>query len=203
MLRQFPAALKVEDRVLDIMPNNPAVIAGKAALYQAEGNLEEAARLLAAISTQTPSERALDIKITQLRLERNYSEAIRLLQAKLAQFHYDCQDCKSFDQVQLALTQRIAGDTAGAKITAEGARLTLQQFCRDQPDNANLAGLLSLACAALGEKDSAFKEAERAIMLVPITKNAVDGPAMEENLALIHTMFDENRRAILVLTRLL
>jgi len=203
MLRQFPAALKVEDRVLDITPSNPAVIAGKAALYQAEGNLQEAARLLAAISTQTPSERALDIKITQLRLERNYSEAIRLLQAKLAQFHYDCQDCKSFDQVQLALTQRIAGDTAGAKITAEGTRLALQQLCRDLPDNANLAGLLSLARAALGEKDSALKEAERAIMLVPSTKNAVDGPAMEENLALIHTMFDENRRAILVLTRLL
>src|SRR5262249_45349183 len=118
MLRQFPAALKVEDRALDITPNNPTVIAGKALIHQAEGNLQEAARLLATINEQTPSERAY-VKITQLRLERNYGEALRLLQAKLAQFHNDCQDCKSFDQVNLALIQHIAGDNAGAKITVE------------------------------------------------------------------------------------
>ena len=42
-----------------------------------------------------------DIKITQLRLERNYGEAIRLLQARLAQFHFDSQFDKGSDQVGL------------------------------------------------------------------------------------------------------
>ena len=55
------------------------------------------------------------IKITQLRLERNYGEAIRLLQARLAQFHFDSEYDKGFDQVALALMQRLAGDAAGAK----------------------------------------------------------------------------------------
>ena len=64
--------------------------------------------------------------------------------------------------------QRLAGDTAGAKVTAEQARNTLEPLCRDQPDNAYACGdCLSQAYAALGEKDSALKEAERAIMLVP------------------------------------
>jgi serine/threonine-protein kinase len=63
--------------------------------------------------------------------------------------------------------------------------------------------MLSQANAALGEKDSALKEAERAIMLLPSAKNAVDGPAMEENLAVIQTMFGENSRAISSLTQLL
>ena len=202
MLRQFPAALKVEDRVLDITPNNPSVIASKASIYQAEGNLQEAARLLAAINEQTPSEHAFAVKITQLRLERNYLEAVQLFQARPTQFHFD-SDEKAFDQLAFALVQRLAGDTAGAKITAERARNTLEQLCRDQPDNANLAGMLSQANAALGEKDSALKEAERAIMLLPSAKNAVDGPAMEENLAVIQTMFGENSRAISTLTRLL
>jgi serine/threonine protein kinase len=203
MLRQFLAALGIEDRVMEITPNNPSVIASKASIYQAQGNLQEAAKLLAAINEQTPSEHTLDVKITQLRLERNYGESLRLLQTKLAQFHYDCQECKSFDQVGLTLIQHLAGDTAGARVTAEQARNTLEQLCRDQPDDANLASMLSQAKAALGEKDSALKEAERAIMLLPSAKNAVDGPAMEENLAVIQTMFGESSTAISTLTRLL
>ena len=56
MLRQFPAALKLYDRVLDITPNDPDVMASKASIYQAQGNLQEAARFLSGISWQTPSE---------------------------------------------------------------------------------------------------------------------------------------------------
>ena len=201
MLRQFPAALKIEDRVLDITPNNPTVIASKASVYQAQGNLQEAARLLAGIKEQDES--AFSVKITQLRLERNYREAIQLFQARPTQFHFDSEEGKNFDQLAFALVQRLAGDTAGAKITAEQVRSTLEQLSRDQPGDANLASLLSQANAALGEKESALKEAERAVMLLPSAKSPVDGPAMEENLALIQTMFGENSRAISTLTYLL
>ena len=75
MLRQFPAALKLYDRALDITPNDPDVMAAKASIYQAQGNLQEAAKLLSEINEQTPIEDAFGIKITQLRLERNYGEA--------------------------------------------------------------------------------------------------------------------------------
>ena len=50
MFRQFPAALKLYDRLLDIMPNDPDVMAPKAQIYQAQGNLPEAARLLSEIN---------------------------------------------------------------------------------------------------------------------------------------------------------
>src|SRR5207249_2951758 len=46
MVRQFPAALKLYDRVLDITPKNPDVMAAKTGIYQAQGNLQEAARFL-------------------------------------------------------------------------------------------------------------------------------------------------------------
>ena len=55
----------------------------------------------------------------------------------------------------------------------------------------------------MGQKDSAIKAAERAIMLLPVLKIAVDGPGLEENLALIQTIFGENSRAISTLTQLL
>src|SRR4030095_17058175 len=54
-LRQFPAALKLYDRPLDIVPNEPNLMASKAGIYQAEGNLEQAAKFLSQINAQTPS----------------------------------------------------------------------------------------------------------------------------------------------------
>jgi hypothetical protein len=101
------------------------------------------------------------------------------------------------------LLQRLAGDTAGAKAAAEQARTTLESLRKNQPDNSGLAAQLSQAYAVLGEKDSALKEAERSIMLLPSVKDRVNGPACEENLALIQTMVGENSRAISTLTRLL
>jgi len=203
MLRQFPTALKLRDRALDITPNDPDLMVAKATIYQAQGNLQEAARFLSGVNEQVPNEHAFAIKITQLRLERNYGEAVRLLQTRLAQFHFPSQSDEVSDQVALALMQRLASDAAGAKITAEQARNTLEQPNRDQPDNVDVWAFLSQAYAAMGEKDSAVKAAERAIILLPRVKDRIHGPTLEENLALIHTIFGENSRAISTLTQLL
>jgi predicted Zn-dependent protease len=94
-------------------------------------------------------------------------------------------------------------DTAGAKVTAEQARNTFEPLCKNQPDKSYFAHWLSLAYALMGEKDSALKEAERAIMLLPRDKDALFGPSWEENLALVQTIFGENSRAISTLTKLL
>src|SRR5262249_37415384 len=203
MLRQFPAALRLYDRALDITANDPDVIVVKAIVYQAQGDLQEAGSLLSEITEKTSNGNAVVFKINQLRLERRNIEAIGLLQARLAQFHFDSELYKGITQVNLAFAQYLAGDRAGAKITAEQARNTLDPVCRNQPDNAYFARFLSLANAALGEKDSALKEAERAIMLKSRAQDAISGPGFEENLALIQTIFGENSRAIQPLTQLL
>jgi TolB-like protein/cytochrome c-type biogenesis protein CcmH/NrfG len=200
-VRQFPAALKLYDRALDITPNNPDVIAFKASIFQAQGNLQEAAWLLSEIPGQKPFEVIFLAKINQLRLERNYGEAIRLLQARLAQFHFALSFEKAIYQLLLAFMQRLAGDTAGAKVTAEQARNIFEQLHRDQPEKSGWAAWLSLAYAVMGEKDSALKLAERAIVLVPRAKDQI--PRREENLALIQMIFGENSRAISTLSQLL
>ena len=202
LVRQFPAALKLYDRALDIVPNDSDVIMARASIYQAQGNLQKAASFLSEINEQTPNETTFLIKIRQLQLERNYGEAVRLLQARLAQFHFDSDYDRAAYQVELAFMQRFAGDTAGAKVTAEQARKALEQLYSDQPD-ANTAANLSQVYAAMGEKESALKLAERAVALLPRARDAVIGPRYEENLALIQTIFGENSRAISTLTQLL
>jgi tetratricopeptide (TPR) repeat protein len=129
-----------------------------------------------------------------------------LLQARLAQFHYASEYYKANDQVELASHQRLAGDTASAKLTAEQARNTLELLDRHQPDNllrAVRAADLSRAYAAMGEKDAALEAAERAITVLPRAKDAVNGPSVEENLALIQMTFGENSRAISTLSQML
>jgi serine/threonine-protein kinase len=203
MLRQFPAALKLYDRALDIRPNDSDLMASIACMYQAQGNLDQAAKFVSEITMQTPSENAVRTKVNQLTLERNYDEAVRLLQARQAQFHFESEIDKGLDQVLLSLAQRLAGDTAESKAAAEKARATVTVLCKDQPENSFFAALLSLAIARIAEKDSAINEAERAMKLLPTSKDNLYGPGFEENLALVQTIFGESSRAISTLTRLL
>jgi len=155
---------------------------------------------------------ALETKLTQLRLERNHAEAIRLLQALLAQgpsaFEREIEDPGNGDMgkstylLYLAFAQRFVGDMAGAKATAEQARNTLEPLPKE-PLDAGLEMLFAVADAVLGERDSALREAERSIMTPdPITKTTED-PGNQELLALIQTVLGENSRAISTLTRLL
>jgi TolB-like protein/DNA-binding winged helix-turn-helix (wHTH) protein/Tfp pilus assembly protein PilF len=203
MLRRLPAALKLSDRALDILPNDLDLMETKARIYQAQGNLKEAAKMLVEVNAQTPSVAALLTKVTQLRLERNYDEAVRLPKARQAQFHFGSEIDKALNQLLLAWSQRDAGDAATAKANAEQARNTLEPLVhKDQQDSGPLTGNLALLYAVLGNKELALKEAERAIKPSP-TKDAVYGPTDEENLALIQTMVGENSGAIATLTRLL
>ena len=55
----------------------------------------------------------------------------------------------------------------------------------------------------MGQKDSALREAQRAIVLLPRAKDRLIGPGFEENLALIETIFGDNSSAISILTQLL
>jgi len=201
--RQFPPALKLYDRALDILPNELSLMALKASIYQAEGNLQEAARSLAQVNAETNSDAAVRIKLTQLRLERNRTEATRFVQARQARLHFASGIDKGSKQVGLALFQRVAGNTAQEKASAEQARNTLEPIRKEQPDNAFVAAALAVAYAMLDEKELALKEAERAITLVPSSKDRLSGPAFEENQALVEMIIGENSRAISTLTQLL
>jgi TolB-like protein/regulator of sirC expression with transglutaminase-like and TPR domain len=203
MLRQFPAALKTYDRLLDIVPNDPDAVASEAKIYQAQGNLEQAGKLLAGVNAQTPSLLAFLAKMDQLFLERHFDEAIRLIHSRLTESR-DLSDIERFfNPFFLVLAQKYAGDIAGARATAQQLLPSLETLCKKDPDNPNFASALSLIHAVLGQKDAAIKEAERAITLLPSAKDAVDGPKAEENLASVEILVGDKNRAIPRLQRLL
>ena len=170
MVRQFPAARKLYDRALDIIPNDPDLMARKAAIYQAEGNLQEAAKLLAKVNAQTPSRTAFGSKINQLHLNGISARPCDGCEPYQAQFHFDDESDKGSYQTWLAFTQRLAGDAAGAKVTAEQARNTLEPLNRDQPDNPGVVESLSCAYAAMGEKTQHSRQRSVQSRLCPVPK---------------------------------
>jgi tetratricopeptide (TPR) repeat protein len=203
MLRQFPAALKTYDRLLDIVPNDPDTIASEAKIYQAEGNLEQAGKLLAGVNAQTPSYIAFLTKRDQLFLERQFDEAIRLIHSRLTEFR-DISDIEKFlNPFFLLLAHEYAGDIVGARAAAQQMLRPLETLCQKDPDNSIFAEALSVTRAVLGQKDAAIKEAERAIALLPTGKDAVAGPKAEENLAFVEVLVGDKDRAIPRLQRLL
>jgi TolB-like protein/predicted Zn-dependent protease len=203
MLRQFPAALKTYDRLLDIVPNDPDTVAYEARIYQAQGNLEQAGKLLVGVNAQTPSAIAFLTKGDQLFLERHFDDAIRLIHSRLTEYR-DLSDIeRGFNQFLLVLAKEYAGDTGGARATAQQLMGPLETFGQKAPDNPISALVLSLIRAVLGQKDAAIKEAERAITLRPTVKDAVAGPTYEQNLAHVEVLVGDKNRAIPRLQRLL
>ena len=124
-----------------------------------------------------------------------------MLQADLVPLPFGSELGKIPNLLHLAVAQRLVGDTAGAKVTAEQARNALELLCKKQPVNPADPELLSLANALLGERDSAPREEEPAN---PISNTSgTDQLAGEELGALIQTIRGENSRAISILAQLL
>ena len=202
-LRQFPAALKKYDRVLDIIPNDPNSIASEARVYQAEGNLEQAGKLLAGINQQTHSFPVLGTRINQLFLERHCDEAIRWINTRLTESRDMPAIERLFDQGSLVVAQECAGDIAGARATAQQMLPPIEKFSQNAPNSPPIAAGLSLVYAFLGDKDAAIKQADRAITLLPSAKDAVEGPTFEEQLAFVEALVGDKNRAISTLQHLL
>jgi TolB-like protein/class 3 adenylate cyclase/Flp pilus assembly protein TadD len=203
MLRQFPAALKTYDRLLDIVPNDPDTLAAKARIYQAEGNLEQAGKFLTGVNAQTPSFNAFLTKMNQLFLERHFDEALRLIHSRLTESPNVSDIERLFNPFFLVLAQENAGDIVGARATAQQMLRPLETLCQKDPDNPTFAQALSQIYAVLGQKDAAIKEAERAITLLSTVKDAVDGPGAEYNLAIVEVLVGDKNGAIPRLQHLL
>jgi len=103
----------------------------------------------------------------------------------------------------LGWAQEIAGDKAGAQASWRQARTELEKFLNEQPDNDALLGDLALTSMGLGDKEAAFKFAERAKAVMTIEKDGLEGGVPIEFLARVAARMGEPDRAIAALTQLL
>src|SRR4029077_21037174 len=70
------------------------------------------------------------------------------------------------------------------------------------PDDAKALMMLAMAHAALAQKDEAIREGEAAVAMLPISRDAYDGPLLATNLAAIYAQLGEKDRALELLESL-
>ena len=95
-----------------------------------------------------------------------------------------------------AVAARARGDATVARAAFTVARAEVEKTTHDQPDYAQGLIILGLIDADLGRKDDAIREGRRAIELVPVSKDAIDGADFILNLAVIYAWTGEKDLAL-------
>ncbi len=203
LVRRFPEALRKFDQVLEITPDDPDTLAQKAGIAQAQGDLPRAAALLAPLHPPPDDTGALEIQVYQAILERRPAQIILRLKEILAKpdpaLGYNNGELRFW----LGWAQEVGGDHTAAEESWQKARGELEPFLKEQPDNYVLIGDLALTNMGLGDKAAALALSERAMAVLPLEKDVVDGPAPIEILARVTAQMGEPDRSIAALEKLL
>jgi len=182
-LRRFPEGLRKLDQVLDIIPDDMDTLVQKAAIAQAEGDLTRASALLAPLNPGASNASALETQVYQAILERRTSQIIPRLKEILAKPDPALGNTIGELRSWLGWAQEVAGDHAAAQQSWRQARSELEPFLKEQPENNFLIEDLALTNMRLGDKAAALALAERAMAVIPMEKDAADGPGTIEILA--------------------
>ncbi len=198
MLRRFPEALATADRVLAWAPANVGVLVQKAGVFLATGDLQAAEPLLA--NPGFERERA-----KYALFQRRYADAKDILSRALPTetLPWVRADVK----LLLGLSQQRAGDVAAARATYQSTVQDIQREIEKIAPGSSAGygahAALGRAYAGLGEAASAIAEGQKAMAMNPTSKNAVDGPHLEEKMAKIYALLGDADHAIPILKRLL
>jgi serine/threonine-protein kinase len=203
LLRRFSEALRKLDQVLNITPDDMDTIVLKAAIAQAQGDLPQAAALLAPLHPNADQFRALKTQVYQAILERRPEPVIRRLEEILAKPDPALGYIVGALRFYLGWAQELGGDPAAAQETWRQARSGLESLFKEQPKNDGLIQYLALTDMGLGDKAAAFAMAEQAMATVPVEKDAMWGPQQIETLARVAARMGEPDRAIAALRKLL
>src|SRR5262245_11199356 len=80
---------------------------------------------------------------------------------------------------------RMTNDDAGARAAFTAARAEQEKIVEAQPNYGPAVCVLGLIDAGLGRKEEALQEGRRAVELLPVQKDAINGPVMIEYLSMI------------------
>jgi TolB-like protein/thioredoxin-like negative regulator of GroEL len=187
-MRQFRAAEQAFDRLMQLLPEHLTIKVQKAWLVNfKETGVDTAARsAIAAL----PESMANDSGVLWQRLafalnDRDWPQAGELLNRIKAA---EDDDAVRYHFILLALLQ---GEHPGANPSFTEKREQCSQKVQKSPGSAELLSHLAMADLLLNNKEAAIAEAKQAVEMLPISRDAVDGPVIAINLAIVYAWTQE------------
>jgi serine/threonine-protein kinase len=192
-LRRYPEAAAAYDRALALDPANVDGIEGRAMVELARGDLASARTVLRAPRAEVDPAELVAYTATYWDLVWALDDAQQRL---LVGLDPDAFGDRGTWGLVLAQAYAIRSDQARARVYADSARITFEEVLLDAPDDDQVHVLLGLTLAYLGRKDDAIREGERAVALLPSTRDAYGGAYNQHQLARIYMLVGEPEKAL-------
>jgi hypothetical protein len=194
--RQFRAAEQMYDRLIALRPDHAILDAQKPLLIYRETGDDTAIRAaIAAFPGSISDDRGvLCLRLSFAFVDRDWAQAKELIE-KLdggddeGDFAYVAVNvpvgCYSI------LLARLQGEETAANRSFAETRELLNERAQKAPETAPFLSILAALDALLNNKEIAIAEAKRAVELMPISKDAVEGPLVQLNLAVVYAWTNE------------
>jgi TolB-like protein/DNA-binding winged helix-turn-helix (wHTH) protein/Flp pilus assembly protein TadD len=182
------------DRGLALAPTNLVLLEQKAMTYLAEGNLAGARAVLTAAPKEVEPTALAAFVANYADLVWLLDEAQRDLLVRLTPSAFD--DDRGAWAICLAQAYALKHDEANVRKYAEAARAAIEEQLALVPQEPQRHAALGLSLAYLGRKAEAIDAAERAVVLLPISRDAHLGPYIQHQLVRVYILTGENDKAL-------
>ena len=190
-LRRFAEAEALVDRAVAI-ESTPVLVSQKAEIRLAQGDLESARRLLDSPSFDSPD--TVVFKAGLALFAGQIPEAIRLLREALKTTEKLPPSALPHDRTELGIMEALAGEKEAAQADLVAARAMWLERRAEGDDGSAVSHDLIMIAAFLQDK-VAF-ESERVLAQPLITRDALDGPWVEQAIAIAQAQLGETDAAI-------
>jgi serine/threonine-protein kinase len=136
-------------------------------------------------------------------VERDFDRAERAIERSPATIFETFTGPRSTKKFLLGKVALARGDTDKARPLFEAELPFARSELAEATDSAPRHAQFGLICAYLGQKEEAIAEGQRAVELLPVSKDAFEGPSMELVLAEIYSRVGEPDKGISLLEHLL
>ena len=200
-LRQYPAADSAIERAIDLAPTNAQAVLLQVMIAVARGDLPGARAAVTSGARRIDPATIYPFLAMYQDLYWVLDDAQQRQVLSLPPSAFD-NDRGVWALVRTELYQ-LRGDSARALAYADSARLTLEAQSRAAPEDAQRHAILGVALAYLGRKAEAIREGRRGAELLPVSKDAINAPYVQLQLARIYVLTGEPDQAVEMLEGLL